>query len=235
MLSVDVAFLPPGADASLDVAVVIDVLRMTTTATQLFSHGLARLGVVAGEEDARELARAHEALLLGERGGLPLPGFDFGNSPLEHAGSDLSGRSAVISTTNGSKAVEAAAAAEHVLLGAIVNAHSVATRALGLATRRVTLICSGTDGLVSFEDVLGAGIICERLLTAVPNLELTDAACVALQLVRAPDSSIRLARHAGTLEGLGFGADLGFAETPDSLEAVPERFDGAGGWFRISG
>lgn len=231
MLQIDAAFLPPAPDAPLDVAVVIDVLRMTTTATQLFSRGLDRLAVVAGATEATELATANSSLLLGERGGLPLPGFDFGNSPLEHQDSNLSGRTAVISTTNGSKAVEAAAGARHVLLGAIVNARSVARRALRLADGKVTLICSGTDGLVSFEDVLGAGLICECLLGEQPEAEVSDAARVCLQVLRAPDSGIRLARHADTLLQLGFGDDLDFAAARDSLPLVGERTEKGSVWF----
>jgi len=234
MLKIDAAFLPPTADTRLDVAVVIDVLRMTTTATQLFSRGLDRLAVVASVDGARKLAAENSSLLLGERGGLPLPGFDFGNSPLEHADSGLHGRTAVISTTNGSRAVEAAAAARHVLLGAVVNARSAARRALSLAQDRVTLICSGTDGLVSFEDVLGAGLICERLLAERPAAELTDAARICLQVLRAPDSSISLARHADTLKELGFADDLDFAAAADSLEAVAERTEQGGNWFRVA-
>src|SRR5690625_3629544 len=231
MLKIDAAFLPPTADTRLDVAVVIDVLRMTTTATQLFSRGLDRLAVVASVDGARKPAAENSALLLGERGGLPLPGFDFGNSPLEHRDSDLSGKTAVISTTNGSRAVEAAAAARHVLLGAIVNARSTARRAVSLADGKVTLICSGTDGLASFEDVLGAGLICECLLEEQPAAEVSDAARVCLQVLRAPDSGIRLARHADTLLQLGFGDDLDFAAARDSLPLVAERTESGSAWF----
>src|SRR5699024_7757331 len=151
MLKIDAAFLPPAADTRLDVAVVIDVLRMTTTATQLFSRRLDRLAVVASVDGARKLAAENSSLLLGERGGLPLPVFVFGTSPLEHADSGRHGRTAVISTTNGCGAVEAAAAARHVLLGALVNARVAARRALSLVEDRVTLIFRGSYGRVSFE------------------------------------------------------------------------------------
>ena len=65
-------------DTTLDTIIVIDVLRMTTTACALFSRSLSELTVVAEVEAARTLAAAEEALLLGERGGVKLPGFDGG-------------------------------------------------------------------------------------------------------------------------------------------------------------
>lgn len=236
MLRVNVAFLP-GAPVP-DTAVVIDVLRMTTTATVLFARGLADLRIVAGEDEAREEARAAGALLLGERHGVKLPGFDHGNSPLEYAAMDLSGRRAVLCTTNGSKAVEASSGARHLLLGAIVNDAAVARRALELAETEVTLVCSGTEGRLSLEDVLGAACIIERIMDLREDVELTDAARVAL-LTKAGagplEAAVRQARHAATLEGLGFGADIGFAAGRGALDQVaertgvsPARFEGRG-------
>jgi len=87
MIRLDVAFTP-GARSD-DVAIVVDVLRMTTTAASLFARGLAELTVIADESGARARAEATGALLRGERGGKALPGFDGGNSPLEHGDVDL--------------------------------------------------------------------------------------------------------------------------------------------------
>lgn len=228
MLRLDLAFLPP--TPTPDVAVVIDVLRMTSTAAVLLSRGVSELAVVAGADAARELAAASGALLLGERGGVPLPGFDFGNSPVELERAELSSSRAVLCTTNGSKAVEAAAAAGHLLLGAVVNDRAVARRALELATTDITFVCSGTDGRVSLEDVVGAGCIIEELLSlaeeANRGVELSDACRMALLLATMPggaEAGIRRARHAATLESLGFAADIGFCARRGLLEVVPER------------
>lgn len=119
-MELDVAFLPAGDPT--DVAVVIDVLRMTTTAAALLAGGMRRLTIVAETDAALAHAASSGALLFGERMGLPYPGFDGGNSPVEHAKRDYGGRSAILCTTNGSKAVGLVAGARHVLLGAIVNA-----------------------------------------------------------------------------------------------------------------
>lgn len=223
-LSLDVQFLP--AAPAKDVAVVIDVLRMTTTASQLFTLGLKELYVVPGVEDAREIARVRELLLLGERLGKALPGFDGGNSPLEYSGERIAHKGAVLCTSNGSKAVAFAAEAKALLLGAIVNAPAVARRALDLASSDIALICAGTEGQVSLDDVLGAACIARELLALAPELSLSDSSKLALKALEAtPDllEGLKEAKHGRLLQEIGFSSDLEFAATPGRLEAVGER------------
>lgn len=224
MLRLEVVFLPPATTP--DVAVVVDVLRMTTTATVLLELGLEELAVVAASEEARAVAERSEALLIGERQGMPLPGFDHGNSPLEFTRAEVQGKRAVICTTNGSRAVEAAANARHLLLGALINDDAVAERALALATDEITFVCSGTDGRVSLEDIVGAGCIIQRLLERTGSAELSDAARTALLLAESaegPAALVRQATHAATLSALGFDADIEFATRRGSSSVVGER------------
>lgn len=246
MLGLDVRFLPDAAPqgagaadvAVVDVAVVIDVLRMTTTAAVLLERGMASLTVVASVDAARAEARSVGALLLGERGGVKLPGFDHGNSPLEFGELDLAGRRGVLCTTNGSKAVEASAAARHLLLGAIVNDAAVAARAVALAESGITLVCAGTEGRVALEDALGAACILERVLELEPAAELTDAARLALLALRAAgdlEAGVRGSRHAATLAGLGFDADVAFAARRGALSLVAERVAGPPARFELVG
>ena len=221
--------------APLDTVVVIDVLRMTTTACALFSRGLSELAVVAAVKDARTLAAAEGALLLGERGGVRLPGFDGGNSPLEYQ-HDLSGQRAVLCTSNGSRAVERGANARHLLLGSIVNAPAVARKALSVAQEEIRLVCAGTDGEVSLDDVLGAACIARELVRLEPalvrsdlttrDLATNDGVKLALKVLSStPDLEVGLkeARHAALLTSLGFGEDVRFAARLNSLEEVPQR------------
>jgi 2-phosphosulfolactate phosphatase len=223
-MRLDVQLLPqPGAS---DVAVVIDVLRMTTTASLLLDRGLDRLFVVAEVDDARVLAKAEGALLLGERENRPLPGFDGGNSPLEYLNRELAGKTAVLSTSNGSRAVGLAADAEHLLLGAIVNAAAVAKRALGLAHRKITLVCAGTAGLPSLDDAVAAACIARELSALEPSLAPSDSAKLCLRALQAsPDlfESLRTSAHGRALEGDGYGEDLRFAAKLNLLTAVPKR------------
>lgn len=236
-LEIEVDLLPrfdatgarPVDDRSRDVAIVVDVLRMTTTATVLAELGLARLEVIADVERARARARAAGALLLGERDARRLPGFDGGNSPLEFTGVGVAGRNAVLCTTNGSAAVEACAPAAHVLLGCLRNAGAVARRALALAPTSVRLVCAGTDGAVSLDDVVVAGCIVNALVGLEPGASLTDTALLASAAARDADLGALLAgsRHGRRLLDAGFGDDVVEAARMDASDRVLERLPGS--------
>lgn len=218
--------LLPAADLGPDeVAVVVDVLRMTTTATVLGELGLERLSVVADVERARRRARAEGALLIGERHARPLPGFDGGNSPLEYTAESVRGRRAVLCTTNGSAAVEACAGAAGVLLGSLRNATAVATRALDHGAGTVRVVCAGTEGAVSLDDVAAAGVIVGALLQRAPAADLDDAALLALAVAGSgsPIALLERSRHGRTLTDAGFEADLEAAARTDVTGAVMER------------
>ena len=220
-LTVD--FLP--RPRSVGVVVVFDVLRMTSHACAMFDRGLASLEVIASEGVARERAAATGALLFGERGGLPPTGFDGGNSPQQTLSLDLRGRRAILCTSNGSRAVEAAVEAEGLLLGGVVNASAVARALLARHAEVVTLSCAGTQGEVSLEDVVGAACVLRALQRLGVALEVDDGARLALRCAAAgdPARTLREATHARTLEGLGFGDDVAWAATPDLLAWVPQR------------
>lgn len=223
-LKVHCHLLPQPVDS--DVAVVIDVLRMTTTAAVLFDRGLRELLVVAEVDHARRLAVEHDALLLGERGGVPLEGFSGGNSPREYLDHDLREASAILCTSNGSRAVEAASGASHLLLASIRNAGASARAALSASDGRIDIVCSGTGNRPSLDDVVGAGIVIHELLDLAPDADLDDAARLAL-LTAAPAGEasrlLRSAQHARTLERLGFAGDIELALERNATNMVPVR------------
>ena len=225
-MRVDLAFVPPAPGRTAASVVVFDVLRMTTTACALLDGGLRALSVVADPDEARCAAAAAGALLLGERHGVALPGFDGGNSPLEARQLDLRGREAVLCTTNGSRAVEAARSAERLLLGAIVNARAVAEALLAASADDVLLVCAGTNGAVSLDDVLGAACVLAALRERTSELAPSDACRLALRLLEGPGdvpALLERAAHARFLHGIGFGADVAFAARRDLLGVVPWR------------
>jgi len=234
-VSVALRLLPPASLDTTDVAVVVDVLRMTTTATVLAELGLERLSVVADVERARQRARSAGALLLGERHARPLPGFDGGNSPLEYTGVAVQGRAAVLCTTNGSRAVEACAGARHALLGSLRNARAVAERALALAAGRVLVVCAGTEGTVSLDDVVAAGRIVRALTDARPAADLDDAALLAREAARGDlETLLAASRHGRTLVRAGFAGDVAEAALLDVTDVVLERIEGSADTFRVA-
>ncbi|MEX2540462.1 MAG: 2-phosphosulfolactate phosphatase [Trueperaceae bacterium] len=224
MLRIECHNLP--AEVSGDVVVVIDVLRMTTTAAALFESGLQELMVVADIGAARELAAVRGALLVGERGGVELDGFDGGNSPLEYVGRDLKGMCAVLCSSNGSRAVEEVAGADELLLGCINNARAVAQSAVSLSQDRISLVCAGTGNRLSFDDVLAAGSIARELLKLEPEAALDDGARLALLALESSPglgASLMSTGHGRTLAQLGFTADIEFAAALNRSCVVPIR------------
>jgi 2-phosphosulfolactate phosphatase len=211
---IDVAFTRADVRCS-EVAVVIDVLRATSTATQALAAGYRSVLCVASVEDARALGRPGR-VLAGERRCVMPDGFRMGNSPIEAL--RVHGEELVLATTNGTPAILAAARrAGTVLAGCLLNLDAV-TDALGRADD-VQLVCSGTDGAVAFEDVFVAGRICERLDGA-----RTDTARVAQAVARAhPTGFAALAAsgHAATLRAAGMSDDVAFCSYEGVLDVVP--------------
>ena len=223
---------------------MIDVLRASTTIATALAHGAARVKPVPDVAGARAAAAAlgSAAVLGGERGGLRPEGFDLGNSPLEYSGARVAGRPIVITTTNGTAALAACQAAGAILVGALVNRSAVAAAVRRIAVDRgvtdVHLVCAGTDGQVTAEDVLAAGAILEA--GAEPDDVLDPAARVAREAFRAvarasdPRAALvaefRRSPGGANLVALGMEADLPACAALDALAVVP-RLDPATGWL----
>src|SRR5262245_39532454 len=120
---IDVFLLPalvePAALAG-KTAVVIDVLRATTTIVQALATGAKEIVPLQEVDEARRLAEklGEGAILGGERGGVLIPGFDLGNSPAEYTAAKVAGKTVVFTTTNGTRALQRCKMAERVLIGA---------------------------------------------------------------------------------------------------------------------
>ena len=144
--------------------VVIDVLRASTTIIHALNAGAAEIIPCGEVEQARALAAdfpREEVVLGGERGGLPIDGFDLGNSPSEYTPDRVAGRTIVFTTTNGTRAMMRCRKAGRVLIGAFVNASAVAEQLVGC--ERISLLCAGTEGEYSRDDILMAGLLVDRL------------------------------------------------------------------------
>ena len=160
------ALIPPGELAG-GVAVVIDVLRATTTMVHALAAGCDAVIPCLEIHEALRVAAEHQprrALLAGERQGRPIEGFDLGNSPSTFTPEVCSGRTIAMTTTNGTRAIAACQGAERILIAAFVN-RKATLDALKADGRPVHCICAGTDGQVSLEDTLLAGALAQELDT----------------------------------------------------------------------
>jgi 2-phosphosulfolactate phosphatase len=151
--------------------VAFDVLRATTSMTAALSAGIKEIRVFDSLDAAKTAADAfgQPRLLCGERNTLPPPGFDLGNSPGQFDAAKHAGMTVFMSTTNGTRAIVAAQNAAALFTGALVNASAVARRLLDEG-RNVTLVCAGSDGQPSMEDLLGCGAV----ITALSHLTQVD-------------------------------------------------------------
>jgi len=211
--------------------VVFDVLRATTTMAAALAAGVTEIRVFASLQEASRAAAEADGsrILCGEEKCLPPAGFDLGNSPGAFRRELHGGRTAYMSTTNGTRAIVAARDAATVLTGALVNASAVA-RAAAAGGADVTLLCAGTGGAVAMEDVIGAGAVMASLARLTPVEPQSDAALIARDLYRARGRDLRaaLAEAVGgrNVSDAGLAPDIDFAARVDALDVVG-RVDGA--------
>ena len=237
--------MPQGAVAG-GIVVVIDVLRASTTIATALAHGAAGVRAVPTVDEARRAAAAMggSALLGGERGGVRIEGFALGNSPLEYTRDRVAGRSLVVTTTNGTAALDACRGAREIVIGALVNRAAVARAVRRLAVedgiRDVHLVCAGTDGAVTAEDVLAAGAILDAAAAKgaadtldAPARRARDAyrrVVAAAEPRAALAAEFRRSSGGANLVSLGMEADLPVCAALDAITVVP-RLDRATGWL----
>ena len=217
-----VASATPPAATSAEAAVVIDVLRATTTLTVARARGAGAVLPAGTIEEARVLARAHPGTLLcGERDGRIIPGFDLGNSPFEYTRERIAGKPLVFASTNGSQALRLCAAARRIWVGAFVNAAAVVDRVAG--EPGVVLVASGKLGEPAIEDVACAGWIARGLLArgfAAAGPEVALAVTLAPADAGAARTLVEHCSHARMLEAIGpaFVRDVELCATLDAID-----------------
>jgi len=159
-------------------AVVFDVLRATSSMITGLAHGVEAILPVQTIEEAKACKANDPALLLaGERGGLPIATFDLGNSPDECK--SLNGRRVVMTTTNGTVAIQSVKQASTVLIGSLLNLDALADFVSRSLTEDLLLVCAGTIDDFSLEDAIGAGALVARLSG---EGELSDSAILVRTL-----------------------------------------------------
>ena len=210
--------------------VVFDVLRATTSITAALAVGVCEIRVFGDLDSAKTAAEQYAGpkLLCGERHTVAPEGFDRGNSPGQFVPDDAT-KLVFLTTTNGTKAIVAARAAPLLLTGALVNASAVARLVVG-ANRDVTLLCSGSDGEPSFEDLLGAGAVLSSIKSSIEISYGTDLARVAERLFLACKDDLRATLRetygGNNIRRVHLDADIDFACRLDELTVVGKVLDG---------
>ena len=237
-MKLDVVYTPAAlsaAEVQSRTAFVIDILRATTTMCAALSHGAKAIIPVASTEEALRLAQTiggGDVLLAGERNCVPIPGFHLGNSPLEMTEAAVRGKTLIVTTTNGTRALLACQGAAGVFPAAAANLSLAAERAREVLERDgdLLVVCAGRDGAFALDDAYCAG----RLVAATvggrrPRRGMNDAAIAALDLVRRyGDGWERPLRYSGAgreLTRLGFQDDLAESARLDAYPVLPQFHD----------
>jgi len=210
----DVAFTPAEAGPA-HVAIVVDVMRATSTIAQALASGYRRVLCCGEIDDARALRAelGDEAVVGGERNAFLIEGFDLGASPRDYL--EPRAETAIMTTTNGTQTILAAAAnAEIVLLGSLLNLDAVAAAAHAPG-EDITVVCAGYEGAFAIDDAYCAGRIVELL-----DGERTDAAVASAALTRAYPTAWE-GVNARTYGPPGLEDDLRWCTQENTLSVVP--------------
>ncbi len=155
-----------GAKRAEGLTVIIDVFRAFSLECYLLSQGVQQIYPIGALDEAFALKAEHpEWLLIGERGGAMVEGCDFGNSPSSLAGMDLTGKTAIHSTSAGTQGIVNAAKATEIVTGALVNAAAVADYIRQKNPAKVSIVAMGNAGLTpTREDQICAEYIRAQIL-----------------------------------------------------------------------
>lgn len=150
-------------DVSEAIVVVIDILRATTTMCVAFDNDVELMVPVEHKAECESYGR-QGFLIAGERSGVKLEGYDFGNSPFSYTREAVEGKRIAITTTNGTRAIKAAQErnAKAIVVGSFCNI-DLLTRWLINQNEHVCLLCAGWRDNVTLEDTIFAGAVARRL------------------------------------------------------------------------
>jgi 2-phosphosulfolactate phosphatase len=189
-LKLNVFFLPSSLvhtpSNERDVYIVIDLIRATTCMTVMLDGG-TRYIFAAGSVEQAQAAHQHypQRLLCGERHSKVLPGFDYGNSPVEFSRANLQERQIIMTTTNGTRAFHACPAQSIRVAGCFRNASAVVDYALLRAQAEnlnIHLVCAGEEDYFGLDDAVCAGYLAQELQRQCSELQIDESALAAITL-----------------------------------------------------
>lgn len=229
-----------GENAERIVCVVIDILRATTNIAAILENGCAGIYPCASPEAAFELAQklrlqhgSEKVILGGEQDGKPIEGFDGGNSPLEYTRRRISGKTLILSTSNGTKTLSAAKGCGEIFTAAFVNITATAERVASILQQNpeqsLLIACSGREGAYCEEDTVGAGMLLQILSKHLERPEFSDTARAAMHVAHGAEKNLeKMLFHSWWgkhLSSLGLEDDISFCAQKDITSIVP-KLDG---------
>ncbi|GCE22758.1 2-phosphosulfolactate phosphatase [Dictyobacter kobayashii] len=220
----ELSFVEPSVD---DVYIVIDVMRATTTMTVMFEQGARQVLAAQTLEQALEAGRKVPGrILCGERHTETPAGFDYGNSPAQFAGMDLSNRELVLTTSNGTRALFACPEKSVRLAGCFYNGVAAVSQALEMAQERqcdIAIICAAEYGYFALEDAACAGYLAQELLHQYPDINIHDSVHGAITIYEnyPPAMLLEKAQSSRDLLAIGQQKDLEYCLARNQSTCVP--------------
>lgn len=208
--------------------VVIDMLRATSVIVTAINNGCEGVIPVLTVEEAVKIAEKHREkyILGGERNALKIQGFDFSNSPLEYNQDKVKGKTLIMTTSNGTRAIKASVKAKNIIIAAMINAEAVVQK-LTHYNKDVVIINAGTNGEFSIDDFICSGYIIS-ILKKENEIRLSDIATTSLYIYeknRDIKSFIKYANHYKKIKELGLLKDLEYCCQKNIIDKVPEYSD----------
>jgi 2-phosphosulfolactate phosphatase len=237
-MSLDIVFTPLGltsAETAGRTVFVVDILRATTSICAALSHGARAVIPVGSTEEALRMKQtlgSDDILLAGEQNCEPIQGFDLGNSPVEMKEEIVKGKSIVMRTTNGTRALLGIQSAGTVYPFAAANISLAGQKAQEFyeRDRDILIVCSGRENAFSLDDAYCAGRLAVAAMGGRRRAKgLNDAALACLDLVRRYgerwDRPLRASRAGRELIKLGFADDVADAARPDAYPVLAHYHD----------
>lgn len=223
---IEVCFTPGEYEyfkSEYEIVVVIDVLRATTAICAGFEHGVKSITPVSSLEEAHEYKE--KGFLVGaERKGKIVSGFDFGNSPYTYMDGKLSGKDVVLTTTNGTKALNIAKEADIVVVGALTNLDALCEWLIK-QNKNTLCLCSGWQDKFNLEDTICAGAIMDQLIATGDFTSDEDSSIAAKYLyLSAKDNYLgflKASSHRRRLKNLNLNEDIKYCLTPNQTKVIP--------------
>jgi 2-phosphosulfolactate phosphatase len=214
---------------AFDIVVVVDVLRATSAMATALHHGVEKIIPVASIQEAKEY-QAKGYTVGAERDGAVVEGFDFGNSPYVYIDQDMKGKTIVITTTNGTKAIEMAKNSSTVVIGCLNNLQYLCDWLIA-QNKNTLVLASGWKDKVNLEDTICGGAIAKILTDSGKFKALEDSTVAAKFLYQSAEQHLwrflRASSHRKRLAHLNIQKDVIYCLKPNTVPCIPILKDGA--------
>ena len=227
---VEVCFTPnmfPLYAEDFEVVVVVDVLRATSAICTAFHYGVDKIIPVSTLDQAIEY-KDKGYYVAAERKGKIVSGFEFGNSPLSYTNDKLKDQTLVLTTTNGTKAINMTKDIEQLLIGSFLNLDAICNYLIDL-NKSVLILGSGWENKFCLEDSICAGAISEQLLKTNKFKCNNDSTIAAKYLFLSAKSNyfgfLKASSHRKRLKKLNLNEDIKYCLTPNQTDVIPVRED----------